>query len=94
LRANSGQSQTDDGARLSWRSRTGLSCWFDQGRSPQGAFALRLSKAFGTSQEIFQPAVPQIATFSGRSLKDIEAILEAHHVGTAKRGGFSRGLDR
>jgi hypothetical protein len=57
-------------------------------------FALRLSKAFGTSQEIFQPAVPQIATFSCRSLKDIEAILEAHHLGTAKRGGFSRGLDR
>jgi hypothetical protein len=29
---------------------------------------------------------PQIATFSDDSLKDVEAILEAHDLGTAKRG--------
>jgi hypothetical protein len=25
--------------------------------------------------------VPQIATFTGRSLKDVEAILDAHYLG-------------
>ena len=67
-----GRSWTSDGFRTSWSKAcagvTGLT--FDDLR---GSAVVRLALAEAT--------VPQIATFSGHSLKDVEAILDARYLG-------------
>ena len=50
------------------KGRTGLTF-----QDLRGSAAVRLALAEAT--------VPQIATFTGHSLKDVEAILDAHYLG-------------
>ena len=65
---------TSDGFRTSWSkvcARAGVSgLTFHDLR---GTAVVRLAIAGAT--------VPQIATFTGHSLKDVEAILDAHYLG-------------
>jgi integrase len=73
--ANSyGHPWTSDGFRTSWSkacARAGVSgLTFHDLR---GSAVVRLALAEAT--------VPQIATFTGHSLKDVEAILDAHYLG-------------
>jgi integrase len=73
--ANSyGRPWTSDGFRTSWSktcARAGVSgLTFHDLR---GSAVVRLALAEAT--------VPQIATFTGHSLKDVEAILDAHYLG-------------
>jgi integrase len=69
-----GHPWTSDGFRTSWsktRARAGVSgLTFHDLR---GSAVVRLALAEAT--------VPQIATFTGHSLKDVEAILDAHYLG-------------
>ena len=69
-----GRPWTSDGFRTSWSklcSRAGVSgLTFHDLR---GSAVVRLALAEAT--------VPQIATFTGHSLKDVEAILDAHYLG-------------
>jgi len=69
-----GRPWTSDGFRTSWsktRARAGVSgLTFHDLR---GSAVVRLALAEAT--------VPQIATFTGHSLKDVEAILDAHYLG-------------
>ena len=65
---------TSDGFRTSWsktcaRAGVGGLTFHDLG----GSAVVRLALAEAT--------VPQIATFTGHSLKDVEAILDAHYLG-------------
>jgi|SRR5665213_553259 len=67
-----GRPWTSDGFRTSWSktcARAGVSGLHDL----RGAAVVRLALAEAT--------VPQIATFTGHSLKDVEAILDAHYLG-------------
>lgn len=69
-----GRSWTADGFRTSWGKAckkagiTGLTF-----HDLRGSAVVRLALAEAT--------VPQIATFTGHSLKDVEAILDAHYLG-------------
>ena len=69
-----GRPWTSDGFRTSWgracnkASVTGLTF-----HDLRGSAVVRLALAEAT--------VPQIATFTGHSLKDVEAILDAHYLG-------------
>lgn len=69
-----GRPWTSDGFRTSWSkacaraSVTGLTF-----HDLRGSAVVRLALAEAT--------VPQIATFTGHSLKDVEAILDAHYLG-------------
>jgi integrase len=69
-----GRPWTSDGFRTSWSktcARAGVSgLTFHDLR---GSAVVRLALAEAT--------VPQIATFTGHSLKDVEAILDAHYLG-------------
>ena len=69
-----GRPWTSDGFRTSWSKacvRAGISgLTFHDLR---GSAVVRLALAEAT--------VPQIATFTGHSLKDVEAILDAHYLG-------------
>jgi integrase len=69
-----GRPWTSDGFRTSWSktcARAGISgLTFHDLR---GSAVVRLALAEAT--------VPQIATFTGHSLKDVEAILDAHYLG-------------
>jgi integrase len=69
-----GRPWTSDGFRTSWSKacgRAGVSgLTFHDLR---GSAVVRLALAEAT--------VPQIATFTGHSLKDVEAILDAHYLG-------------
>ena len=69
-----GHPWTSDGFRTSWSkalARAGISgLTFHDLR---GSAVVRLALAEAT--------VPQIATFTGHSLKDVEAILDAHYLG-------------
>ncbi|MGO4712864.1 hypothetical protein [Bradyrhizobium sp. 2TAF24] len=69
-----GRPWTSDGFRRSWASachRAGISgLTFHDLR---GSAVVRLALAEAT--------VPQIATFTGHSLKEVEAILDAHYLG-------------
>jgi hypothetical protein len=65
---------TSDGFRTSWsktRARAGVSGLTLH--DLKGSAVVRLALAEAT--------VPQIATFTGHSLKDVEAILDAHYLG-------------
>lgn len=71
----SGRPWTSDGFRTSW----GKTC-FKAGLADdlhfhdlRGSAVVRLALADAT--------VPQIATFTGHSLKDVEAILDKHYLG-------------
>lgn len=74
LTASHGRPWTSDGFRASWGKacgRAGISgLTFHDLR---GSAVVRLALAEAT--------VPQIATFTGHSLKDVEAILDAHYLG-------------
>jgi integrase len=69
-----GRAWTSDGFRTSWSKAcaragvTGLTF-----HDLRGSAVVRLALAEAT--------VPQIATFTGHSLKDVEAILDAHYLG-------------
>ena len=69
-----GRPWTSDGFRTSWSKAcaragvTGLTF-----HDLRGSAVVRLALAEAT--------VPQIATFTGHSLKDVEAILDAHYLG-------------
>jgi integrase len=69
-----GRPWTSDGFRTSWGkacAKAGVKhLTFHDLR---GSAVVRLALAEAT--------VPQIATFSGHSLKDVEAILDAHYLG-------------
>jgi integrase len=69
-----GRPWTSDGFRTSWskaRARAGVTgLTFHDLR---GSAVVRLALAEAT--------VPQIATFTGHSLKNVEAILDAHYPG-------------
>jgi integrase len=69
-----GRAWTSDGFRTSWskacaRARVSGLTFHDL----RGSAVVRLALAEAT--------VPQIATFTGHSLKDVEAILDAHYLG-------------
>lgn len=74
LTASHGRPWTSDGFRASWSKvcgRAGIAgLTFHDLR---GSAVVRLALAEAT--------VPQIATFTGHSLKDVEAILDAHYLG-------------
>jgi integrase len=69
-----GKPWTSDGFRTSWAKAAG-----DAGitnltfHDLRGSAVVRLALADAT--------VPQIATFTGHSLRDVEAILDAHYLG-------------
>jgi integrase len=69
-----GKSWTGDGFRSSWAKACGkakvIGLTFHDLR---GSAVVRLALADAT--------VPQIATFTGHSLRDVEAILDAHYLG-------------
>jgi integrase len=70
-----GMPWTSDGFRTSWGKA------FDKAKisenltfhDPRGSAVVRLALVDAT--------VPQIATFTGHSLADVEAILDAHYLG-------------
>lgn len=69
-----GRPWTSDGFRTSWRKmceKAGIAglAFHDL----RGSAVVRLALAEAT--------VPQIATFTGHSLRDVEAILDAHYLG-------------
>jgi integrase len=74
LTTSRGRPWTSDGFRTSWRKAcakagvTGLTF-----HDLRGSAVVRLAIADAT--------VPQIATLTGHSLKDVEAILDAHYLG-------------
>jgi integrase len=74
LTTTRGKPWTSDGFRTSWSKAcakagiTGLTF-----HDIRGSAVVRLALADAT--------VPQIATFTGHSLRDVEAILDAHHIG-------------
>lgn len=74
LTNRSGQPWTSDGFRASWRKlvdKAGISgLTFHDLR---GSAVCRLALAGAT--------VPEIATVTGHSLRDVEAILDAHYLG-------------
>jgi integrase len=74
LTTTRGKPWTSDGFRTSWRKacqRAGIhGLTFHDLR---GSAVVRLALADAT--------VPQIATFTGHSLRDVEAILDAHYLG-------------
>jgi integrase len=74
LTTTHGKPWTSDGFRASWAKackRAGISgLTFHDLR---GSAVVRLALADAT--------VPQIATFTGHSLRDVEAILDAHYLG-------------
>jgi integrase len=74
LTNGSGKPWTPDGFRTSWRkacAKAGVSgLTFHDLR---GSAVVRLALADAT--------VPQIATFTGHSLRDVEGILDAHYLG-------------
>ena|SRR5690242_18860986 len=74
LTTTRGKAWTSDGFRSSW----GKAC--DRAKIQgltfhdlRGSAVVRLALADAT--------VPQIATFTGHSLRDVEAILDAHYLG-------------
>ena len=74
LATTRGTPWTSDGFRTSWAKAcvkagiTGLTF-----HDLRGSAVVRLALADAT--------VPQIATFTGHSLRDVEAILDAHYLG-------------
>ena len=74
LMSRRGKPWTSDGFRSSWRKACananiqGLTF-----HDLRGSAVVRLAIADAT--------VPQIATFTGHSLRDVEAILDAHYLG-------------
>jgi integrase len=74
LATTRGKPWTSDGFRTSWAKAcvkagiTGLTF-----HDLRGSAVVRLALADAT--------VPQIATFTGHSLRDVEAILDAHYLG-------------
>ncbi len=69
-----GRPWTSDGFRTSWAKACGRAgvCGLTF-HDLRGSAVVRLALAEAT--------VPQIATFTGHSLKDVEAILDAHYLG-------------
>ena len=69
-----GRPWSSDGFRTSWSktcARAGVSGLTFHDLRASAVVRLALAEA----------AVPQIATFTGHSLKDVEAILDAHYLG-------------
>jgi integrase len=74
LTTSRGTPWTSDGFRASWRKACAKAGVTDLTfHDIRGSAVVRLALADAT--------VPQIATFTGHSLRDVEAILDAHYLG-------------
>lgn len=74
LQASHGRPWTSDGFRSSWSKACARASIADMTfHDLRGSAVVRLALAEAT--------VPQIATVTGHSLKDVEAILDAHYLG-------------